>query len=64
MDLSNSRIREVIWEYVQGERDRRIIERRLIDKIGLERLAEEFQLSDTQVKRIVKKWSIVIFRHY
>lgn len=64
MDLSNSRIREVIEEYVQGERDRRIIERRLIDKIGLERLAEEFQLSDTQVKRIVKKWSIVIFRHY
>lgn len=64
MDLSNSRIREVIGEFVQGERDRRIIERRLIDKIGLERLAEEFQLSDTQVKRIVKKWSIVIFRHY
>lgn len=64
MELQNSRIREVIGEYVQGERDRRIMERRLIDKIVLERLAEEFELSDTQVKRIVKRWSGVIFRHY
>lgn len=64
MELQNSRIREVIGEYVQGERDRHIMERRLIDKIVLERLAEEFELSDTQVKRIVRRWSEVIFRHY
>lgn len=63
MEYQTSRYREIIAEYVQGERDRRIMERRIIDKITLEKLAEEFQLSDTQIKRIVKKWSIVIFKH-
>lgn len=59
---TNSQIRETIAENVQGERDRKIMERRLIDKITFERLAEEFGMSDRQIKRIVKRISMQIFR--
>lgn len=64
MEYVNSRLREIIAEYVQGERDRRIMERRLIDKVTLESLGEEFQMSDRQIKRIVKKLSLLIFKYY
>ena len=59
---TNSQIRETIAENIQGERDRRIMERRLIDKITFERLAEEFEMSDRQIKRIVKRLSEQIFK--
>ena len=63
MDYSNSRIREIIAEYVHSERDRRILERRLIDGITFERLAEEFDMSDRQVRRIVYKLQEQLFAH-
>jgi len=63
MDYTNSRIREIIAEHIHSERDRKIMERRLIDGITFERLAEESDLSVSQVKRIIKKSSMIIFRH-
>jgi len=63
MEYSNSRIREIIAEYVHSERDRRILERRLIDGITFERLAEEFDMSDRQVRRIVYKLQEQLFTH-
>ena len=39
MNYTNSQIREVIAEYIHNERDRKILERRLIDGITFERLA-------------------------
>lgn len=63
MEYSNSRIREIIAEYVHSERDRAILCRRLIDGVTFERLAEEFDLSVSQVKRIVQKESMAVFRH-
>ena len=45
MDYTNSRIREAIAEHIHNERDRKILERRLIDGITFERLAEESGLS-------------------
>lgn len=63
MKYSNSRIREIIAEYVHSERDRRILERRLIDGITFERLAEEFDMSDRQVRRIVYKLQEQLFTH-
>lgn len=62
MDYTNSRIREAIAEHIHNERDRRILERRLIDGITFERLAEESGLSVSQVKRIVWKGSETVFR--
>jgi len=62
MEYTNSRIREIIAEHIHSERDRRILERRLIDGITFEQLAEEQDLSVSQVKRITWKGSEIIFR--
>lgn len=55
---SNDEIRAVIDNYVRGrnaERNRQLLKRRLIDGVTLERLAEEFDMSVTQVKDIIYK---------
>lgn len=44
-------------------RDREIIKRRLIDGITYERLAEDFELSDRQIKNIVYKRQSAIYKH-
>lgn len=63
MNYTNSQIRELIAEYIHHERDRKILERRLIDGITFERLAEEFDMSVSQMKRIIQKNSMDLFRH-
>ena len=63
MDYTNSQIRGLIAEYIHSERDRRILERRLIDGITFERLAEEFDMSVRQTKSIVYKAQEQLFRH-
>ena len=63
MEYTNTQIRELIAEHIHSERDRRILERRLIDGITFERLAEENELSVSQVKRIIWKNSEIVFRH-
>ena len=62
MEYTNSQIRELIAEYIHSERDRRILERRLIDGITFERLAEEFELSVRQTKTIVHRNETILFR--
>lgn len=54
-DYTNSQIALLIDEHIHSERDRKLLKRRLIDGITYERLAEEFVLSDRQVKNIVYK---------
>ena len=63
MDYTNSRSRELIAEYIHSERDRKILERRLIDGITFEKLAEENDLSVSQVKRIIMKNAEALFQH-
>ena len=63
MEYTNSQIREIIGEYIHSERDRKIMERRLIDGITFERLAEEFELSVRCTKTIVYRCQVDIFRH-
>lgn len=62
MEYSNSRIRELIQEYIHSDRDRQILTRRLVDGIVFEKLAEEFDMSDKQIKRIVYKLQEQLFR--
>ena len=62
IDYSNSHIDQLINEYIHNERDRKILKRRLIDGICFEPLAEEFDLSVSQVKRIVYKSERTLFR--
>ena len=63
MEYTNSQAREAIAEFIHSERDRKILERRLIDGVTFERLAEEFDMSVRQVKNVVKKRSAELFRH-
>lgn len=56
--MTNEEIRQVIDNYVRGrnaERNRAIIKRRIIDGITLEKLAEEFDMSVSQIKEIIYK---------
>ena len=48
---------------LHAERNRQIMARRLFDGLTFEQLAEEFELSDRQVKNIVYKSSTKIFKH-
>ena len=63
MEFRNSQAREAIAEYIHDERNRKILERRLIDGISMEKLAEEFSLSVSQIKRIVWKGSGTIAKY-
>ena len=63
MEYTNSQIREMIGEYIHSERDRKILERRLIDGITFEKLAEEFEMSVRQIQNIVKKQENLLFRN-
>ena len=63
MEYTNSQIREIIAEHIHSERDRAVMEDRLINGMVLEKLAEKYELSVSQVKRIIWKHSQEIFRH-
>lgn len=63
MEYTNSQIRELIREHIHSERDRKILFRRLVDGITFERLAEEFQMSTRQIKSIVQRNEVILFRH-
>lgn len=62
-DIPNSALELLIEEWVKSERNRKILKRRLIDGIHYEKIAEEFELSDRQVKTIVKKEKENILSH-
>jgi len=64
--ISRTDVEDAINRWIIGrnaERNRKILYRRLIDGIYFEPLAEEFDMSVRQVKRIVYKGSDIIFRH-
>ena len=63
MEYTNSQIDALIAEYIHSERDRKILRRRLIDGICFEPLAEEFQMSDRQIKTIVYRCEQELFKH-
>ena len=63
IEYSNSQISELIDEWIHSERDRAIMKRRLIDGLTFEKLAEEFDMSVRQIKRIVYRCSDNLFKH-
>lgn len=62
-DMDNYEIAEAIDRYVRGERARQILKRRLLDEICYEPLAEEFDISVSQLKRILGKAQEQLFKH-
>ena len=64
MEYTNSQMRELIDEYIHSERDQAILKRRLIDGLVYEKLAEEFDMSVNQIRRIIYKTQDIVFRHF
>ena len=54
-NISNTELSQLIDDWTKGERNRRLLKRRLIDCITLERLSEEFDLTVDRVKQIIYK---------
>lgn len=62
-DYSRTEITNVIDEWILNEKHRAILKRRLLDSICYEPLAEEFDMSVSQIKRIIYKGQETVFRH-
>ena len=62
-NLSRSEIEALVTEWIFSERDRKLLCRRLLDGIKIETLSFEFDLSETQVKRILKQGTERLAQH-
>jgi len=65
-ETSRQELEAAIHEWIIGrnaERNRAVLKRRLFDGITIERLAEEFELSVSQTKRIIYTGTETIFKH-
>ncbi len=56
MEYTNTWIRERIGEHVHSERDRRVLLRRYVDGVTIEKLAEEFDMSVGGIKGILHRY--------
>lgn len=63
IDYCRSDIEHAIEEWILNEKYRAIMKRRLIDGITFESLSSEFDMSVSQIKRIVYKSESKIFKH-
>lgn len=63
LNLSRSQLEFLIDEWIFSERDRAILKRRMLDGICYDQLADEFGLSDRQIKNIVYKSKDRLYRH-
>lgn len=61
--MDNYQIADAIDRYVRGEKARTILKRRLLDEICYEPLAEEFDISVSQIKRILAKAQEQLYKH-
>ena len=61
-DLSRSEWEALIDEWIFSELARKMLRRRLLDERTLEQIAEEFDRSVTQTKRIIYKAEEKLFR--
>lgn len=60
---SRSEWRELIGEWIYNERDRKMLERYLLDGVSLEKLGEEFELSTVQCQKRMANARKQLFQH-
>lgn len=53
----------LIDRWIFDEKDRKILKRKFLDNISLEKIAEEMDLTDKTVKRRFKKAKLQLFKH-
>ena len=58
--MKNSELSAFIDEWVPSKRNREILKERLIDGIKISDLAEKYDLSDRQIKNIIKKFKALL----
>ena len=58
---SNSRLREIVEEFIHSERDRKILIEKYCNKKTICQLADQFYLSETSIKNIIYKGAEIIF---
>lgn len=58
--MSNSELSAFIDEWVNSKRNRDILKERLIDGVKISDLAEKYELSERQIKNIIKKFRQLI----
>ena len=58
---SNSRLREIVEEYIHSERDRQILIEKYCNKKTIGQLAGQFYLSETRIKTIISDGAAIIF---
>lgn len=62
-DLPRSELEVLIDQWIMKKRDRDILKSRLLDGLTYEAIAEQYELSDRHVKRIVYKAEDRLFNH-
>ena len=62
IDLSRTEWENLIDEWIFNERDRQILNRRLLDGLTFEQLANEFNYSTQNIQRIIYKGSARLFK--
>ena len=58
---SNSRLREIVADYIHSERDRQILIEKYCNKKTIGQLADQFYLSEKSIKNIIYKGAEIIF---
>lgn len=61
-DYSNFRFKELTEEYIHSSRDREMLVKFYVDDATYDELCEEYCLSLSQVKRILRKGGETVFR--
>lgn len=68
LDITRDQLEAVIDNTIilqtHAARNREILKRRLIDGLTHEELAEEFDLSVQQIRKVIYKYEQVIFKHF
>lgn len=62
-DYSNYAFAEAVNEFIHNKRDREMLIRFYVDDATLDELCGEFNLSLSQVKRIVRNGGQTVFKH-
>lgn len=62
MIYANSQMEQLIDEYIHSARDRAILKDRFIDGLTFGELEDKHNLSERQIKRIVKKADALLLR--
>lgn len=62
-NISRNEIESTIDSWIFNERNRRLLQRRLIDGITLEQIADEFELSPRHVSTLVKQGTETVLAH-